>query len=318
MVSLTFTQPDILIFLAGIPIIIFAHLASQKYAKTRALLFANFEAVKRVVGTRRDVTNIPKLSGNWFLLLFRLITYTILVFAVAGTTIWMQGQSTEQDFILAVDASGSMLAEDILPSRFQAAKDSGAVFIDTLEGTGNIGIIAFAGTPMILHPLSSNHQGARESLLNMQISRMSGTDIASTMMLATNMLVSSERPRSMVLITDGRQTVSTEMNPSILYARDNSVVVNIIGIGTEEGGAFVGDGLITSIDVEGMETITNQTSGKLYVVRDETGLRDALLEIADLKEGLVPIHVAYYLMLAAFIMLFLEWGLLNTMFRNLP
>jgi Ca-activated chloride channel homolog len=318
MEMITFTQPDMLIFLAGLPIIIFAHLASQKYAKTRALMFANFDAVKRVVGNRREITNIPRLSGNWFLLLFRIITYTVLVLAVAGTTMWMQGMATEQDFIIAIDASGSMLAQDIFPSRFEAAKSSGAFFIDTLEDTGSIGVIAFAGTPMILMPLTNDHTSAWQAVMDMEISRMSGTDIASTLMLSTNMLMSSERSKAIIMITDGRQTVATPLNPAIEYTMNNNVVVNVIGIGTADGGVFTEDGLITSIDIEALESIAGNTAGKLYIAQDEEGLERALREIADMKYGLVPFNAAYYLMLLAFIMLFMEWGLLNTVFRNLP
>jgi Ca-activated chloride channel homolog len=318
MVSITFTQPDILIFLAGIPVLIFAHLASQKYAKTRALMFANFEAVKRVMGNKRDITNIPRLSGNWILLAFRLTAYTVLVLAIAGTTLWTEAQVTEQDFILAVDASGSMLAQDILPSRFQAAKDSGAYFITLLNGVGNIGVISFSGNPMLLAPLSPNHQESLEAISRMEISRVSGTDISSTIMLASNYLSVSERSRSIVLITDGRQTVATLMNPSLIYAREKNVVIHVIGIGTEEGGSFTEDGLITSIDTESLAMIADETGGSMTIVRDEDALRRALFEIADLKQGLKQTNLAYYFMLAAFIMLFLEWGLLNSVFRNLP
>ncbi|MFT4309597.1 MAG: VWA domain-containing protein [Candidatus Woesearchaeota archaeon] len=318
MATITFQNPDILIFLVGIPIIIFAHLISQRYAKTRALLFANFEAVRRVVGKKKDIANIPRLSGNWSLLLFRIITYTILVLAVAGTTIWTQGYVTEQDYVLAVDASGSMLAQDILPSRFEAAKSSALYFIESLQGTGNIGVIAFAGTPLISHPMTDNHNDIMVSIDEMQISRMSGTDIASTLMLGTNMLMQSERPRSMIILTDGRQTVATPLNPAIEYARDNGIVVHMIGIGTEEGGAFTDEGLITSIDAASLEIISNQTGGTTYIVRDDSEMRDVFRVIADLQQGIRPFNLAYYLMLAAFIMLFLEWGLLNTVFRNLP
>lgn len=318
MVLVTFTQPDLLIFLAGIPIIIFAHLASQKYAKTRALMFANFEAIKRVVGKKREITNIPKLSGNWFLLIFRLITYSILVIAVAGTTIWIEGLASEQDFILAIDSSGSMLAQDILPSRFQAAKNSGAFFIDQLQNTGRVGIISFAGTPIILQPMTDNHIEAKNALSGMDISLLSGTDIASTIMISTNLLSTSSKAKSIVLVTDGRQTVATPINPAITYARDNGVIIHVIGLGTEQGAAFTEDGLITSLDIESLQTISNQTQGRLHIVSDESALESALIEIADLKQGIRPFDASYYLMIIAFILLFLEWGLLNTVFRNLP
>jgi len=65
-VQLTFNQPANLWFLLAIPVLILAHYFFLRYAKRRALLSPNFQALKRVTGQRI-------VTRNYLLLTLRMV-----------------------------------------------------------------------------------------------------------------------------------------------------------------------------------------------------------------------------------------------------
>src|SRR3989338_4478169 len=89
-------------FLLAIILLIALHFTTLKYIKRRALKFANFEAIERVTGSEI-------FSKNVLLLYIRLLIVICVILAAAGTTVWYTGKSSNVDYVLAIDASSSML-----------------------------------------------------------------------------------------------------------------------------------------------------------------------------------------------------------------
>src|SRR3989344_2294049 len=124
--EITFTNPEYLWFLFVIPILILVHFAGLRSTRRKALKFANFEAIERVTGGQ-------VLSKNLFLLTIRLIIVILFVLALAGTIYWYAGQGSDFDFVLAIDASNSMLATDLPPNRIEVAKIRAQEFISLIS-----------------------------------------------------------------------------------------------------------------------------------------------------------------------------------------
>ena len=320
MVSFTFGETSALLLLIGIPIIAAVHFLSLKYSKTRALMFANFDAVKRVTGNdRSQIGNYAKLTNRITLLIIRLLAYGLIVLSMAQTTIWVQGFSANQDFVIAIDSSSSMLARDISPTRFDAAKQAAIDFIDKIKGKSEIGVVSFSGDAFVEQRLTSDYFNAKQSIRNLEIKPLSGTDIAAAIVQSTDLLSVSNTSRSIILITDGRQTTGTDMSQAIDYAKKNGVKINTIGIGTQAGGTFIRDtNLVSTIDNQSLSKIANETGGKSYIISQSQDFSNAFSQIIGNSIGLIPYRMQNYFIITAILLLFTEWGLINTKFKDLP
>ena len=318
MVSLTFSNPSALLFLLAIPVMIVVHLLTHGRAKSKAVLFANFEAIKRVVDAKDGRKSATSTSRTFTLLIYRVITFSLLVLAVSGTTFWYSGLATDQDFVLAIDASSSMLARDVEPNRFDAAKQSAVSFVEGLTGGSRVGIVSFSGTAFVAQRPTADRQDTINSIETLRIREVSGTDIASALILSTNELRDANKTRTIVLITDGRQTQGASIDEALRYAQENRARIYPIGIGTEQGGSFLRNDLVSSLDPETLNEIAAQTGTQAFIATSAEELDTAFASIRDLSESQVPVNLASPLLLIAMALLFLEWGLISTRFRELP
>jgi len=283
-------------------------------------MFANFDAIRRVTGNdSSQIGNYGRLTNRISLLFIRVLAFTLIVLSVAQTTVWVQGFSSHQDFVIAIDSSSSMLARDIVPTRFDAAKQSAIDFIDRVKGNSLIGVVSFSGQAFVDQPLTSDYFNAKQTIRNLQIRPLSGTDIASAIIQSSSLLSISNSSRSVILITDGRQTTGTSIDEAISYAKKNDVKINTIGIGTQAGGTLIGDtNLVSTIDNSSLEKIANNTVGRSFIISQGQGFGNAFDQIIGGSIGLVPYRMQNPFIIIALILLFTEWGLINTKFKDLP
>src|SRR5690606_27412196 len=109
--------------------------------------------------------------------------------------------------IVAVDASRSMHARDVLPSRLARAKLELASFIDRLAGD-RVGLVAFAGEAFVQCPLTHDYAAAKLFLRAIEPEAMpsQGTAIASALRTAEAMFEAAEegaKSRVVLLLSDG-------------------------------------------------------------------------------------------------------------------
>lgn len=316
---LAFEHPVYLWYLLSIPLLIVTHYAFLKYTRRRALKFANFQALKRV-------TDEKVVTKNTFVLVIRSIVILCLILAMAGTTLWYKGQSNNNDFIIAVDTSSSMTAQDFKPTRIDAAKSYVSTFIDNINSEASIGVVTFSGMAFIEHLPSTKKNEVKTAVSEIQPAQVGGTDIAGAMVTGINMLVGSEKGKVMILITDGSNTATfftkDPIDEGIAYAKSNNVVVHTIGMGTTSGpiGYLPEYYNISSVfdDVVLMK-IANETGGKYYYAGNNQELDATYKDIlSDTKQAYIPIPFGPIMAVAALILIFIEWGLISTRFRGLP
>ena len=309
--DVTFVRPLYLTFLLSVPFFIMMHFLILRHVKRRALKFANFDVIERATGGQI-------LNKNVTILIVRLSAMVLLIFSVAGTTVWYNTQSSDADYVIAIDSSSSMLADDFVPSRFEAAKESAIVFVDKLPSMAKMGLIGFAGTSSIELPMVADKSTVKEKIKEMGIQNTGGTDISGAIVTASNLLISSERAKTVVLITDGRSTAGEPIEYGIEYANANRVTVFTIGMATEAGGKFSKVEAISTIDEAALSQIATSTGGKYYPAISLESINQAYDEISKQSEKKVSFPLQLPLMLAALFLLFLEWGLINTKYRTLP
>ncbi len=200
--ALTFARPWPLLLLLAIPLIAWLR---GKRGPAAALTFSSTTAL-RAIGKQSQAR-----AGK----ILRTLLLAALAIFVVGLARPQLGKSLTQveasgiDIMLALDVSGSMLTKDFtiggdLATRVDAIRDVTRKFI---EGRPNdrIGIIAFAGRPYVVSPMTLDHDWLLQNLERVRIGLVEdGTAIGSAMAAASNRLTDRKsKSHVIVLLTDG-------------------------------------------------------------------------------------------------------------------
>jgi Ca-activated chloride channel family protein len=312
-----FEQPVYLWLSIFIPVLIFSHFFFLSRTQKKALRFANFETIKRIANERFVTKNVT-------LLILRIIVFSAIILALAGTTYTYTGTRNDFDYVIALDTSASMLADDIEPNRFTAAKEASLIFLDTLRSDADIGFVSFSGVTFARNELGSSRNAIRLSIVTTNISRVSGTDIASAVVTSSNMFLGSDRSKAVILITDGVNTAGPFIDNAIVQAADyalrNNIVIHTVGLGTS--GASPGFlpssfNLTSSLDRESLEFLANETGGSSIFPQSTQELNEYFQELDEqTNEGTISLELNRYLFMLAFSFLIIEWILINLIFRR--
>jgi Ca-activated chloride channel family protein len=310
--EVVFRTPYYLWFLLVIILLIIIHFVTLRRVKRRALKFANFEAIERVTGSEI-------LSKNVLLLYIRLLIILCIILAIAGPTLWYSGKASSLDYVLAIDASSSMAADDLKPNRLEVAKDAAATFVDLLKSTAEVGVVSFSGSSFVEQELTSDFIKVKNAISGIGIKYVGGTDILDAVVTSVDVLVAGKKLKTVILLTDGQLNIGT-VDDIIDYARKNGVAVYTIGIGTVTGGKMpLGNaGLYSKLDENILQAIAYGTGGAYHKVENKQELLIAFSSIAVSSTTRVSFNASPTLIIIALLLLLIEWFLINTRYRTLP
>ncbi|MCX6710276.1 MAG: VWA domain-containing protein, partial [Candidatus Woesearchaeota archaeon] len=198
--EIVFSNPQNLWLLLTVPILILTHFIVLNFLKRRAFRFANFDVIRRIVGPEGNRKNSQFLSENFVLLILRILAVSFLVLAAAGATLWYQGRGSKFSYVIAVDASSSMLADDMQPNRLEAAKKAAGDFVGMLS-LAKVGVIDFSGVSFVRQPITDDLSLSRNAIANIGIEDVGGTAIGDSIITATNLLSQEDNARVVILIT---------------------------------------------------------------------------------------------------------------------
>lgn len=179
------------------------------------------------------------------------------------------------DVVLVLDASNSMLVQDVAPSRLERERALARALVDGLAGS-RVGLIAFGGSGHALSPLTSDGSAIHLYLdaLSPEIVNQGGTSLDSALRQALALLGGAGEGTtggSIVLVSDGEALEPPELiTASIGHARRRGVLVHTVAIGTAAGGP------VPDVDPETgeREGFKRETDGSVAVSRmDEATLR---------------------------------------------
>ncbi len=227
-----FLHPQLLWFLALLPLLALLH---GRRGAGPALLFSSTSLAATLAGAR-------KARPGALLLLLRLAVLALLIIALARP---QQGNSTTEikasgiDILLAVDVSGSMEAMDFTldgkpANRLEVVKKVVDEFISE-RPSDRIGLLAFAGRPYLVSPLTLDHDWLRKRLEALSLGMVEdGTAIGSAIGSGINHLRDQKsKSRMLILLTDGMNNAGS-VPPLIAAeaAETLGIKVYTIGAGT--------------------------------------------------------------------------------------
>lgn len=319
MVQISFANPNYLWILLLVPFLIILHFFTLKQKKTAAIKFSNFEALERV--SRGDILGNPYKgflrNKSLRLLLIRAFIYCLLILAVAGTTLWYEGKTSNFDYVFAIDTSSSMLAEDLKPSRLEAAKQAAISFVDIVPRGDKIGIVTFASISIIELMSSSDSEKIKNTISNIELQEVGGTAIGDAIITSSN-LFQENKSKLIILLTDGQSNAGIEPDLALNYAKQKGITIHTIGVATPEGGNVSELGYVSKLDEELMKRIAEQTNGKFYIANNAQTLMAAFREIATSHDKQVSLNISFMLLIIAILLLGIEWILVNTIYKTIP
>ena len=304
--AIIFQNPTYLWALIAIPIIILVHFIAIRYSRARALKFANFLALSRISKQKGVSTNV-------FVLVLRILILLLIILSLSGTVITYIGQTATIDYILAVDISSSMTQEDFEPNRLEAAKSASLTFVDSLPFESNVGVLSFSGISFIDIVLTNDKGNVKEIIGKIEPQTIGGTDIGNAIVTGTNNLLISDRPRVIVLLTDGRSNVGVPVEIAIDYANKHIVTIHTIGIGERT----IRDNALT-IEEDSLKKIAELTGGKYFYVENSEQLKEIYQSLAEGKEGKRFFELSLFFIIGALVLLLIDWVLINTIYSRIP
>lgn len=250
-------------------------------------------------------------------------------------------QASGVDIILAIDVSRSMLAEDFTiggqrSNRIEAVKNVTERFIRQ-RPNDRIGIVAFAGRPYLVSPITLDHDWLIANLDRLQIGLVEdGTAIGSAIALSANRLKDKEaKTKIIVLLTDGDNN-SGRVTPltAAEAARALGIRVYAIGAGTHGPVPFplqdpFGRTVYRQVEMEfgedELRQIASITGGEYFRATDTKSLEGVFTAIDQLEKTKIEIErFAQYrdlfpwLLVIGLTLLSAEISLSHTLWRRLP
>jgi Ca-activated chloride channel family protein len=274
---MSFADPLLLLSLLAIPVLLLVALAANRRRARYPLAFTNLELLAEVA---------PQRHRSWK----RFIPLALLVLALAcaaGALAQPRVRLAKPDqnatIMLLVDVSGSMRANDVEPTRLDAAVAAMRTFLDRLPSQFKVGLVAFSSEPEPLVAPTSNRDVIRQSIALLEPE--AGTAVGDGIGVAVQMLKTSMRqagyvrkpgqpvPAAIVLLSDGAQNRGI-LQPvqAARMSKEAGIRIYPVSLGTPQGKVTFGFGqFMNSVPVPPdpftMSQIATVTGGHSYTAQ---------------------------------------------------
>ena len=295
--------------------------------------FSTLADIKKIKGT-------GAVSVRSLLHIFRLIAFALMITGLARPQTVESEREFETrgiDIVIALDISGSMLAEDFKPvNRMAVAKEEAKKFVAGRQND-RIGLVVFARKGYTQCPLTLDYEVLSQLIDEIEVGLIKdGTAIGLGIATAVNRLRESDaKSKVIILLTDGENNAGN-LDPvtSAELAKTFGIKIYTITIG--KGGLVpfpIEDPVFgkryvqaeVKVDEQILKRIADITDGRHFAAGDPQGLTQAYKRINELETSEVKIkeyssyRELYHLFLVpGLLMLLAEVLAANTVFLKLP
>ncbi len=328
--NIEFAQPYFLYLLLIIPVLIVWYWF--KHNKRKADI--QFSSTEVFENTKKSAKQY--LYHSLFVLRLLIIILLIIAFARPQTTLSRQDITIEGiDIVMALDVSGSMLAQDLKPDRLEAAKNVASDFFDG-RPNDRIGLVIFSGETFTQCPLTTDHRVIKNLFKDIKSGMIEdGTAIGDGLATAVNRLKDSKAiSKVIILLTDGVNNAgSLDPLSAAEIAKIYGVRIYTIGVGSMGTAPYPVQtpyglryqDMEVKIDEDLLKEVADMTDGKYFRATSNKKLKDIYEEIDKMEKSKIDVtefrkKKEEFLPLAfiALGLFILEILLRNTIFRTLP
>jgi Ca-activated chloride channel family protein len=296
--AMTFFWGSMLWLLLLVPALVAAYLLAQRRRQKYALRYASLSLVKEAIGAGPGIRrHVPPA-------LF-LAAMSVLVVALARPAAIVLLPSQQGTIILTLDNSGSMRADDVQPSRLEAAKAAARSFVEKQPKSSKIGVVSFAGSASLVQPPTREREAVLAAIDRLMLQR--GTAIGSGILTSLNALLeelgeepigwqvdpfgppaaapeseATPLPAIIVLLSDGQSNTGPPPLEVVDQAARRGVRIYTVGLGSPDGTviSFYNRSFRVRLDEETLKSIAEKTDGAYYKADTGADLREIYEELA--------------------------------------
>ncbi len=287
---MSFIWPSLLFLLLIIPVLLWFYFRAQRQRRAFALNYGSLGIANSGMqaGIRR---HIPA-----FIFFLALV---ILIVSVARPQANVKVPKLEGTVMLTFDVSASMSADDLKPTRMEAAKAAAREFIKNQPSYVAIGVVAFSDGGLQVQPPTTERTKTLDTINRLTPQR--GTSLGNGMLVALNSIVvnagdppflktsdsanpSTDVPATapegwypssaIVLLSDGENNQSPDPAQIADLAANLGVRVYTIGLGQPQGAVIKIEGfsIQTQLDEATLKDISATTGGTYYSAANQDEL----------------------------------------------
>jgi Ca-activated chloride channel family protein len=284
---MTFIWPWMLVSLFIVPVFVWGYLRLYKKRKQASAALGPLSQVQSGSGSGpgRRLHTPPVLY---------MVGLTLLLFGLARPEMVVELPRVEGTVILALDVSNSMAADDLEPTRMEAAKEAAKAFVENRPSTIQVGIVAFSNGGLVIEP--PTYEQAELLATIERLTPQGATSLGQGIFSSLNAIVGEPIPVDpeamdeevpsleigyypsavVLLLTDGEQTSSPDPLLIAQLAAEAGVRIYTVGIGSPEGAILKTEGfsVLTQLNEAMLQEIADLTNGSYYYAEDEEALQE--------------------------------------------
>ena len=307
---MSFIWPAMLLLVLTIPVGAGLYLLIERRRRRRAETYGALTAG----GGLHDVPTQPRRFRRRIPAAFMLAGLTILIVSLARPQSVVSLPRLEGTVILAFDVSGSMAADDLAPTRMEAAKAAARAFVERQPPTVLIGVVAFSDSGFSIQVPTNDETHVLAAIDRLAPER--GTSIARGILSSLATIAAADAdpttgyytnrspaptpeptpvPKGtyasalIVLLTDGENNQRPDPLEAAMTAADRGVRIYTVGVGSAAGTTIEVEGfrVHSQLDESMLRQISEITDGAYYAAGDPKEL-SAIYDSIDTRLVLRP------------------------------
>jgi Ca-activated chloride channel family protein len=180
---MTFATPLALLALPLIPLTVLALYLARRRRIRYAIRYPALDVLAGVVERER--------RGRWIPAALVVLALTALLLGAAKPMARVPVPRDEATVMLVIDVSGSMNADDVEPTRIEAAQRAASRFLDRLPGRFQVGLVVFSSEAETLVPPTTDREAVRAALATLNAN--GGTAMGDGLARALDVIESARR-----------------------------------------------------------------------------------------------------------------------------
>jgi Ca-activated chloride channel family protein len=310
---MTFLWPHNLWWMLLLPLLPALYVWQQRRRGRTALRYAGLRVMREAAGRpwRRHVA--PALM---------FAALALLLLALARPTAAVPLPWAKSTILLAIDISRSMRVADVQPTRMVAAQEAAKAFLAEVPKQMEVGLITFAGSAQVAQRATIDRPSVVSAIDAIQMQYGTAIGNAIVVCLAelfpdhgidlgemtfgsrqpaarsldekkkadkappkeiTPVPPGSYEPAAIILLSDGRRTTGVDTLEAAKMAADRGVRVYVVGLGTPDGHAAMGDemAMYLKLDEPTLRHVAQMTGGEYHHAGTAAALRSVYQKLGS-------------------------------------